>query len=110
MKLQKIFELVLHNYQTLGVGRGICYELLSLHVDNVITIHEKTRATKFLNVNKPSSTLHTDFYNHESYFKIYDEEMDYWWPTEDINITATIVPERVRFIEHLINICKEQNL
>lgn len=110
MKLQTIFEKVLEYYKENTSKVGICYELLSLYVDNVITRNERYTAIKFLNANKPSSILHVDFYEHESY----RQNADYWWPIKDVfkgeKPIAIAEPERVRFIELLINICKEQNL
>lgn len=110
MKLQEIFELVLENYKTRDIGKGICYELLLLYLDNVITRYEKTLAKEFLTANRPSVILHTGFYNRETYIKTYNTEMGYWWPIRDMSGKPIIEPERVRFIEHLITLCKEQNL
>jgi len=97
---------------------GICYSIGQLWTDNKITYPESLRLEGHFEGNRPSKTLHKEFY----YETLYNgRESAYWWITCDEytrgridngheELEGSAIPPRTirtQFIKHMIETTKD---
>ena len=81
----------------------ICNHIVDLAENNVITAHEKNLLLHDFQSQRPTKTLHTEFYKHKKFYK--RPKSLSWWKFDRFNREG--VDEKVKFLTYLVSIQTE---
>lgn len=96
MKTIKELLILLREYYKDAPYTGICNTVNGMEDSGVISFEEFQALNAYLKANRPSSSLHVEF------FDVSEKPFGYWWPIKS-TLEHNIVQIRMNYLDYLIN-------
>lgn len=96
MRTIKELLILLTKYYKGAPYTGICNTVNGMEDSGLISFQEFQELNTYLKANKPSSSLHAEF------FDVSEKPFGYWWPIKS-TLEQDVVKIRMNYLDYLIN-------